>query len=144
MHSKHIDLGFAKVDTDRLTRCGFPEVIFSQGKTDAQIVHIMKAMRKAKQNVLATRATPEQFRAVKKALPAAVYHPMARAITLDVVPLPRRTGLVAVVCAGTSDLPVAEEAALAAERMGARVERISDVGVAGLHQIGRASCRERV
>ena len=135
MHKRHIDLGFAKVDTDRLKRCGCAEVIFSPGKTAGQIIHIMKAMKKAGQNVLATRATPEQFRAVKKALPAAVYHEMARAITLDVVRLPRQTGLVAVVCAGTSDLPVAEEAALTAERMGARVERISDVGVAGLHRL---------
>jgi len=135
MHNKHIDLGFAKVDTDRLRRCGFPEVIFCPGKTDGQIVHIMKAMRKAGQNVLATRATPEQFRAVRKALPAAVYHAMARAITLDVATLPKRTGLVAVVCAGTSDLPVAEEAALTAERMGAKVERVADVGVAGLHRL---------
>ena len=135
MHNKHIDLGFAKVDTDRLTRCGIPEVIFCPGKTDGQIVTIMKAMRKAKQNVLATRATPEQFRAVKRALPAAAYHRTARAITLDVVKLPSRTGLVAVVCAGTSDLPVADEAALTAERMGAKVKRISDVGVAGLHRL---------
>lgn len=135
MHKGHIDLGFAKVDTDRLRRCGHPEVIFCPGKTDGQIVHIIKAMRKAGQNVLATRATREQFRAVKKAIPAAAYHEMARAITLDVVPLPRQTGCVAVVCAGTSDLPVAEEAALTAERMGAKVARITDVGVAGLHRL---------
>jgi NCAIR mutase (PurE)-related protein len=135
MHKGHIDLGFAKVDTDRLRRCGLPEVIFCPGKTDRQIIHIMKAMKDAGQNVLATRATREQFRAVKKALPAAIYQDMARAITLDVARLPKRTGLVAVVCAGTSDLPVAEEAALTAERMGAKVERISDVGVAGLHRL---------
>ena len=135
MHRGHIDLGFAKVDTDRLQRCGLPEVIFCPGKTDGQIVRIMKAMKKAGQNVLATRATKEQFRAVKKALPGAAYHEMARAITLDVVALPRRTGLVAVVCAGTSDIPVGEEAALTAERMGARVERVFDVGVAGLHRL---------
>ena len=135
MHKGHIDLGFAKVDTDRLERCGFPEVIYCPGKTTGQIIHIMKAMRKAGQNIMATRATPEQFRAVKKALRGAVYHEMARVITLDVTAIPKPTGLVAVVCAGTSDLPVAEEAALTAERMGTRVKRVSDVGVAGLHRL---------
>ena len=135
MHKGHIDLGFAKVDTDRLERCGFPEVIYCPGKTTGQIIHIMKAMRKAGQNIMATRATPEQFRAVKKALRGAVYHEMARVITLDVTVIPKPTGLVAVVCAGTSDLPVAEEAALTAERMGTRVKRVSDVGVAGLHRL---------
>ena len=135
MHNEHIELGFAKVDTDRLRRCGHPEVIFCPGKTSGQIIHIMKAMRKAGQNVLATRATKDQFRAVKRTLPAAAYHESARAITLDVIGLPRPTGLVAVVCAGTSDIPVGEEAALTAERMGARVERIFDVGVAGLHRL---------
>jgi hypothetical protein len=129
------DLGFAKVDTDRLRRCGLPEVIYCPGKTAAAIVGIIRSMRKAGQNVLATRATAAQYRAVKKAVRKAVYHPPARAITVDFARLPRPEGLVAVVCAGTSDIPVAEEAALTAERMGARVERIFDVGVAGLHRL---------
>ena len=129
------DIGFARVDTDRLHRRGMPEVIFCPGKTAQQIVEIMKTLRDAGQNAFATRATPEQAAELKKALPNVVYHELPRAVTLDTVPLPPPVGLVLVVCAGTSDLPVAEEAALTAERAGARVERISDVGVAGLHRL---------
>jgi NCAIR mutase (PurE)-related protein len=129
------NLGFARVDTDRLHRRGFPEVIFCPGKTAEQIADIMAALKANGQNAFATRATPEQYAAIRTRLPAAVYHAAARAITLDVAPLPRPSGLVAVVSAGTSDIPVAEEAALTAERLGARVERIFDVGVAGLHRL---------
>jgi NCAIR mutase (PurE)-related protein len=129
------DLGFARVDTDRLQRRGFPEVIFCPGKTPQQIVKIMAGLKKAGQDVLATRATPEQYAIVRKTFPKAVYHESARAITLDVARARKRVGLVAVVSAGTSDIPVAEEAALAAERMGANVSRLYDVGVAGLHRV---------
>ena len=129
------DLGFAKVDTDRLERRGMPEVIFASGKTAPQILGIMQSLIRAGQNVFATRATPEQYEAVKADLPALVYHDTARCMTLDVTPLPPPAGLVSVVCAGTSDLPVAEEAALTAERLGAHVERVFDAGVAGLHRI---------
>jgi len=137
MNSGIHDLGFAKVDTDRPRRCGLPEVIYCPGKTSPAIVRIIRSMRRAGQNVLATRATREQFRAVRQAFPKAVFHPMARAITVDCGPLPRSAGRVAVVCAGTSDIPVAEEAALTAERLGARVDRVFDVGVAGLHRLMR-------
>ena len=130
-----IDLGFAKVDTNRLRRRGLPEVIFCPGKTSAQIVKITKALVKKKQNVFATRATAEQFAAVQKAFPNAVYHDPARAITIDSGARLRPKGLVAVGSAGTSDMPVAEEAALGAERMGAGVQRIDDVVVAGLHRL---------
>lgn len=130
-----VDLGFAKVDTHRLKRRGLPEVIFCPGKTSDQIVKIFKALKKKKQNIFATRATQEQYAAIKDTFPKAVYHEQARAITVDTGRRPRPSGLVAVVSAGTSDIPVAEEAALAAERMGARVERIYDVGVAGLHRL---------
>ena len=134
MTAEH-DLGFARIDMHRLSRCGTPEVIYCPGKTAPHIVKIVRAMLKAGQNVLATRATPEQYRAVRKAFPKAAYHAAARAITVDAAPPAKGSGLVCVVCAGTSDIPVAEEAALTAERMGARVERVFDVGVAGLHRL---------
>jgi NCAIR mutase (PurE)-related protein len=129
------DLGFAQVDTDRLRRCGLPEVIFCPGKTSAQIGAIIRSLRDAGQNAFATRVTPEQARTLCGELPGLVHHEQARALTLDTVPPPAPRGRVAVVCAGTSDIPVAAEAALTAARMGARVERITDVGVAGLHRL---------
>jgi pyridinium-3,5-biscarboxylic acid mononucleotide synthase len=129
------NLGFARVDTDRLQRRGFPEVVFSPGKTAEQIAAIMATLKSAGQNGFATRATPEQYAIVHERLPDAVYHERARAITLDVAPAKPGVGLVCVVTAGTSDIPVGEEAALTAERMGACVERVFDVGVAGLHRL---------
>lgn len=129
------DIGFAKVDTDRLERRGMPEVIFSPGKTTPQILRIMQSLIKAGQNVYATRATLKQYNELKNDLPKLSFHETAKAITMDITPLPEPSGLISVVCAGTSDLPVAEEAALTAERLGAKVERIYDVGVAGLHRI---------
>jgi NCAIR mutase (PurE)-related protein len=129
------NLGYARVDLDRAHRRGLPEVIYSPGKTAEQIAGIMSALAAAGQNVLATRATPEQYAVVRRAHPRAVYHELPRAITLEVVKPPRRVGRVAVICAGTSDIPVAEEAALTAECMGAAVDRIYDVGVAGLHRL---------
>lgn len=129
------NLGFARVDLDRLRRRGLAEVIFCPGKTADQIVRIISALVAAKQNVLATRATPEQYAAVRQTHPKAVYHELPRAITLQVAEPVPAVGQVAVVCAGTSDIPVAEEAALTAEIMGARLERIYDVGVAGLHRV---------
>ncbi|MDD4872042.1 MAG: nickel pincer cofactor biosynthesis protein LarB [Kiritimatiellae bacterium] len=134
-NQKEHDLGFARIDLDRYRRCGIPEVIYCPGKTARQILAIMKALQKAGHDVLATRASREQYAVVRKAIPKAVYHEAARAITLDVAKQPKPYGLIAVVCAGTSDLPVAEEAALTAERMGAKVERVYDVGVAGLHRL---------
>ena len=129
------DLHFAKPDYDRLQRRGMPEVIYGAGKTAVQIAAIMRALNAAGQNAFATRVTPEQARGVCAELPGAVYCEDARILTCDIVPLPGRTGKVAVLCAGTSDLPVAEECALTAERLGANVERIFDVGVAGLHRL---------
>ena len=134
-HAAERNLGFARVDVDRQHRRGLPEVIFCPGKTAEQIVAIIHSLNEAGQNVLATRASPEQRAAVKQAIPAAVLHESARAITMDVAPLPSPAGLVAIVSAGTSDIPVADEAALTAERMGARVERVYDVGIAGLHRV---------
>ena len=132
---KEQNLGFARVDTERLKRRGLAEVIFCPGKTGEQIAGIVQSLIDAGQNVLASRATPENFEVVHAAIPAAVYHAEARAITVDVAPRLDPVGLVAVVCAGTSDIPVAAEAALTARHMGANVTEISDVGVAGLHRL---------
>lgn len=129
------DLGYAQVDTHRALRQGFPEVIFGAGKTPAQVVGIAGKLLARNQNVLVTRITAEHARALRKKFKAAKHHELARCVTIEKKPLPKRAGTIAIICAGTSDLPVAEEAALTAEIMGNRVERISDVGVAGLHRI---------
>lgn len=129
------NLGFARVDMDRLRRRGLAEVIFCQGKTPEQVARIAATLIEHGQNLLATRATAEQYEAVRQRYPKARFHAEARCITLDTVPHPRRVGLVVVISAGTTDIPVAEEAALVAERMGARVKRLYDVGVAGLHRL---------
>ncbi len=129
------DLGFATVDTHRALRKGFPEVIFGAGKTPEQVVKIAGKLLDHGQNVLATRITPEHARAVRKKFKTAVYHELARCLTIEKKPLPTRPGMIAVVCAGTSDLPVAEEAAVTAEVMGNTVQRVNDVGVAGVHRL---------
>jgi NCAIR mutase (PurE)-related protein len=128
------DLGFAQVDTHRALRKNFPEVIFGAGKTPEQIVKIAGKLLSHGQQVLATRLTAEHARALKRKFKNAVHHPLARCVTIEKKPLPKRPGFVAVVCAGTSDLPVAEEAAVTAEIMGNHVERAHDIGVAGLHR----------
>ena len=130
------DLGFAKVDTHRSLRKGFPEVVYCPGKTDAQIAAIVKRLSANSSMVLATRATMETFESVREALKRkrVAYDERARLIMVGDMPR-KRKGRVAVVTAGTSDAPVAEEAALTAEAMGARVDRIYDVGVAGVHRL---------
>ena len=129
------DLGFAQVDTHRALRKNFPEVIFGAGKTTGQIVQIAAKLLQVGQQVLITRITEEQGRALKRKFKRAIHHPVARCVTIEKKPMPKRSGTIAVVCAGTSDLPVAEEAAVTAEVMGNRVERINDIGVAGLHRV---------
>ncbi len=131
------DLGFAKVDTDRQRRRGFPEVIFCQGKTAEQIIRIMSALSRNGQDVFATRCTADQYREIAVAYPKARYDKNARIVSMDIKPgqKRRKLGRIAVICAGTSDIPVAEEAALTAEQLGAKVERIFDIGVAGLHRL---------
>lgn len=129
------DIGFAQVDTHRALRKGFPEVIFGAGKTPAQVVGIAAKLIAQEQRVLVTRITPEHARALRKRFKHTVHHELARCVTIENKPLPKRPGSIAVICAGTSDLPVAEEAAVTAEIMGNRVERIADAGVAGLHRI---------
>lgn len=130
-----VDIGFAKVDTHRALRKGFPEVIFGSGKTPQQVVQIAAKLWERDRRVLITRITPEHATALKKKFRRAVYDETARCAALQEEPLPKRPGTVAILCAGTSDLPVAEEAALTADFMGNRIERIYDIGVAGLHRL---------
>ncbi len=130
------DLGFAVVDHHRALRCGFPEVILAEGKTAEQVAAIAAEIARSGANVLATRVRPDQVPALERAVPSGRWHAEARAFTLRQRE-PERRGLrpVAVVTAGTSDLPVAEEAALTAEMMGNEVVRVADVGVAGIHRL---------
>ena len=129
------DLGFATVDTHRALRKGFPEVIYGVGKTPDQVVAIAEKIVGADSRVLVTRVTADHARAFRERFPESIHHETARALTLERSPLPKRPGTIAVVAAGTSDLPVAEEAALTADFMGNDVKRIYDVGVAGLHRL---------
>jgi len=129
------DLNFAKLDSHRTLRNGFPEVVLCSGKEVEHIVAIMEKMSEGPGPVLATRATPEMFEAVQKVVPDASYNKMARTICYEPEPLPKRDGTIMVISAGTSDVPVAEEAAVTAEVMGNNVDRIFDVGVAGLHRL---------
>lgn len=131
----YIDLGFARVDTHRALRKGFPEVVFGSGKTPGQVVAIARRIWKNSGRVLVTRVTASHARAMRKAFKRVVHHEIARCIVVESAPLPKLEGTIAVLCAGTSDLPVAEEAAVTAEVMGNRVERVYDVGVAGLHRL---------
>lgn len=130
------DLGFANVDTHRAMRQGFAEVIFGLGKTVEHIVGVATELSGAGHDVLVTRVDPEKGAAVVAALPRSTYEPVSRTITLRQGPIEDRgRGTVLVIAAGTSDLPVAEEAVVTAELMGSRVERMYDVGVAGIHRL---------
>ena len=128
------DIGHARIDHHRALRTGLPEVIYAAGKTAQQVAEIFSRMAAAGADVLATRADAEAAEAVLSLHPEAAYHPQARALTLR-QSVPALRGHVAVLCAGTSDLPVAEEAAITAELFNARVTRLYDVGVAGLHRL---------
>jgi len=133
-HLPYEDIGFAKLDHHRALRTGFPEVVFCQGKTEAQIVSIFRSLAREGRVVLLTRCDEKVFRKVRRISPRAVYNRAARTVTVR----DRREkseGLVSVICAGTADIPVAEEAAVTAEAFGSRVERYYDVGVAGLHRL---------
>jgi len=129
------DLGFAQVDTHRALRKGFPEIIFGAGKTSEQVVKIAAKVLEHEQRVLVTRVNGEHARALRRKFKWAVHHKLARCVTIEKKPLPKRPGTIAVICAGTSDLPVADEAAVTAEIMGNRVERVTDAGVAGVHRL---------
>jgi NCAIR mutase (PurE)-related protein len=130
------DLGFAKVDHHRSLRTGIPEVIFGEGKTAEQIIDITRSLSDGAHNVLVTRLDAVKAERLRNAFPDITYSPHARVATLIHTPLPAGgRGLIAVVAAGTSDLPVAEEASLTAELMGNRVTRITDVGISGIHRL---------
>ena len=134
-HLPFEDLGFAKVDHHRALRQGMPEVIFSQGKNPKQVAGIFSRLAQHGGNVLATRATEEQYSAVAALIEKAEYRPLARAIVLKRDRKRYGKGVIAVVSAGTSDIPVAEEAVVTAELMGNSVQHIYDVGVAGIHRL---------
>ncbi len=134
-HLPFEDLGFAKVDHHRAVRAGMPEVIFGQGKTPSQLAQIFARLAKHGGNILATRAEEKQFAAVKKKVRQAEYDEVARVIMLKRDRRKYGKGRIAVVSAGTSDIPVAEEAVVTAEMMGNDVEHLYDVGVAGIHRL---------
>src|SRR5437763_1726619 len=134
-HMPFEDLGFAKVDHHRRLRAGMPEVIFSRGKTAKQVAGIFKRLAAHGSNVLATKATEEQFRAVKKIIRKAEYRELAQAIVLKQDKQIYGKGKVLVISAGTSDIPVAEEALVTAEVMGNNTAHLYDVGVAGIHRL---------
>jgi NCAIR mutase (PurE)-related protein len=127
--------GMAKVDHHRALRCGIPEVIFCQGKRPEDVARIAAALAAEGGGVLATRADAAAFEAVRAATPRARYEERARCIVIDAEAAPERAGLVTVVSAGTSDIPVAEEARVTAESFGSRVRPVYDVGVAGIHRL---------
>ena len=133
-HFPYEDLGFAKLDHHRALRGALPEVVFGQGKTPEQVVEISERLAESSGRLLVTRVEAAVFERIKERIPDATYHEAARAVTVNRHSGEALTG-VAVRCAGTADLPVAEEAAVTAELMGNRVERIYDVGVAGLHRL---------
>jgi pyridinium-3,5-biscarboxylic acid mononucleotide synthase len=137
---KHLpfeDIDFAQIDHHRSMRKGFPEVIFGQGKTADQIIEIMARMMKNKENILVTRLGSQKSSAVCKKFPESVYYPLSKVLTVIPNPLKKQTGrgLVLVISAGTSDIPVAEEAFLTAQIMGNHTEYLYDVGISGLHRL---------
>ncbi|MEA3462343.1 MAG: nickel pincer cofactor biosynthesis protein LarB [Bacteroidota bacterium] len=129
------EMGFATLDTDRQQRTGIPEVIYSEGKTPQQLADIAGRLHAKGIPILATRATREMFEAILEQVPGAIYHELARAIVHQKEKPSFSDKYIAVVSAGTSDIPVSEEAAITAEFLGSRVERIYDVGVAGIHRL---------
>jgi NCAIR mutase (PurE)-related protein len=129
------DLEFARLDTHRPLRNGFAEVVFCLGKRTHQIILLLERLAEGNEPVLATRASQEVFNAVQEKIPHAVFNELAHTIVIQHRPLPKRPGVILVICAGTADIPVAEEAAVTADVMGNRVERLYDVGVAGLHRL---------
>ena len=135
-HMPFEDLGFAKIDHHRALRQGFPEVIMGEGKEIREIAAIVAAMRRHRSNILVTRLNSEKIPHIKRLRTGLKFHPVARAATWVGTPIKiTGKGTILVICAGTSDIPVAEEATLTASMMGNRVEKLFDVGVAGIHRI---------
>ena len=126
---------FARLDNHRALRCGFPEVVFGQGKTSEQVVKIVRRLAEMNDRVLVTRVSTEMYAAVQPDLPEMTYHAVPRLLVLDHSDPAQRVPGVVVATGGTADIPVAEEAAITAELMGSQVERIFDVGVAGIHRL---------
>jgi NCAIR mutase (PurE)-related protein len=129
------DLGFARIDQHREMRTGYPELIYCAGKSVEQVKEIVRVMAERENNVIGTRASLEMYEAVKSIVPHAVYYPMARIISVQKKKPEVSKTSIAVITAGTSDMPVAEEAALTAELLGNKVVRIYDAGVAGIHRL---------
>ena len=129
------DLDFAKIDTHRSLRKGFAETILCKGKTTAQIVKIFQVLALEKQNIIATKASKAIYDAVKKKLPDVKYHDQAKMISLIQIKNMHKKGKILVITAGTSDIPIAEEAVVTAEAMGNDVEKYYDIGVAGIHRL---------
>lgn len=129
------DLGIAQLDVHRALRRGFPEVVLCEGKTPGDVGVIVERMAAGSGQVLATRASPEAFAQVRERVPHAIYHQRSGTITVGEGPADAGEGLVVVLCAGTSDIPVAEEAVVTARMMGSRVKERYDVGVAGIHRL---------
>ncbi|MDD5722539.1 MAG: nickel pincer cofactor biosynthesis protein LarB [Syntrophales bacterium] len=129
------DLGFAKIDNHREIRTGYPEIIYCAGKTEEQVVIIVREMLKMGSSILGTRADKKVYEAVKAMCPEAEYHDVANIITIRKKEVELTDSYIVVVTAGTSDIPVAEEAAITAQMLGNRVERVFDVGVAGIHRL---------
>jgi NCAIR mutase (PurE)-related protein len=137
------DLGYARIDHHRSLRKGFPEVIWGEGKTYGQILSIMKELKRKGQNILITRLEERKAKAVQKVFPKSRYYPQSKVLTYLTHPVkPEGKGTILVVTAGTTDIPVAEEAFVTAQFMGNRVETLYDVGVAGIHRL--LSERERL
>ena len=134
-HAPFEDIGFARVDHHRTIRQGFPEVVFGQGKSPGQVAAIAERIVAAGQNLLVTRTDLHAHAAVTDVLPGALFNPVARTITHQLTSVPAGKGTVVVAAAGTADLPVAEEAIVCLEMMGNTVDRLFDVGVAGLHRL---------
>ena len=129
------EMGFATIDTDRLQRTGLPEMIYAAGKTTAQVTLIAERMYQQGMDVLATRVTDEMYGAIKKIIPNASYNQLAKTISYKHQHLQNTKGYIAIVAAGTSDMPVAEEAAETARFLGNEVKTVYDVGVAGIHRL---------
>jgi len=129
------DMGFAKIDLSRKHRTGIPEIIFAGGKTPEQVEKIVLRMFQQGEDILATRVTPEMYEIIRKSLPAVVYHPLSKTLVYQPVKPEVKEGSICVITAGTSDIPVAEEAVVTAEFLGNKVVPIYDVGVAGIHRL---------
>jgi pyridinium-3,5-biscarboxylic acid mononucleotide synthase len=134
-HFPYTDLGYARIDHHREIRTGYPEIIYCSGKTIEQVTEIFRVMTEKENNVIGTRATKEMYEAVKKVVPGVKYYPVARIISWQKKRPATPDSNIAVITAGTSDMPVAEEAAVTAELLGNRVTRIYDAGVAGIHRL---------